>query len=95
MRLGPGSVSAAAPVSPSRWPWLGHRVLTAWFAVTLALCLGLLSLAAVAEMRVECRDGPVYRSTNDGLRATNDDRSRTVGPPRRQCGLAWRSWLPA
>ena len=56
MPIGARSVSVPS-LAAAKWPWLGHQVLTAWFVVMLAVCLGLLSFAAVRE--IECRDEPI------------------------------------
>jgi hypothetical protein len=63
-----------------------------WFLVALALYLGILAFAAVAEIAVECRDTPAYILTIDGayLLTVNGDRIRRVGQSRKECRLVWR-----
>jgi len=48
--------------------WLGHRVLSAWIVTVLALFLGLLSVALVAELANQCRDEPSYLLSIGGSR---------------------------
>ncbi|THD52697.1 MAG: hypothetical protein E8A46_12435 [Bradyrhizobium sp.] len=47
------------------WPWLGQKILAAWLVMMLALCLGVLSFAAVREMTVDCRRQPNYILTTE------------------------------
>jgi hypothetical protein len=42
----------------TRWPWL-NRIFAAWLVLMLALRLGVLSFAAVAEVSVDCRREPI------------------------------------
>jgi hypothetical protein len=55
VRAGTGWVRAKA--LPARWLWLDglHR---AWLITTLLLILGVLTLAAVRELSIECRREP-------------------------------------
>jgi hypothetical protein len=63
-----------------------------WLLVALALYLGILAFAAVAEIAVECRDAPAYIGTTNGgyVRTVNGDRLRMVGQSRSECRLVWR-----
>jgi len=44
----------AKALAASSWPWL-NRILRAWLSAVLALCLGILTFAAVREMTIERR----------------------------------------
>jgi hypothetical protein len=86
--IGVRSVCALA-LAATRWPWL-NQILAAWLVVMLALCLGLLSFAAVREMTIECRREPIYLTTERGDRLTLDDGTTylVAEQKRRQCQLA-------
>jgi hypothetical protein len=75
-----------------KWPWLDRMIDASWFLMVLALYLGILALAAVAEIAVECRDATGYVRTTDGgyVRTVDGGRLRTVGQSRRECRLVWR-----
>jgi hypothetical protein len=63
---------------------LNHR--RAWVTLMLALFLGLLSLAAVREPKVQCQ--PEYLLADDGItRLTADDGVRRLTTGRQQCQL--------
>lgn len=66
-------VVVAAPTV--QWPWLSGRVAVAWSVTMLALFLGLLSIAVVSELSIDCRDEPVYLLTASGDRLMLEDGS--------------------
>jgi hypothetical protein len=47
------------------WPWL-NRIWSAWLLTMLLLVLGVLTLAAVRELSIECRREPNYLLTEKG-----------------------------
>jgi hypothetical protein len=57
----------ARALAATRWPWL-NQILAAWLTVMLALCLGILSFAAIRETTIECRREPSYLLTEKGDR---------------------------
>jgi hypothetical protein len=59
---------------PAKWPWLG-RIITARRLLALALFLGVLALAAVATLDIECRDPKSYVLTVSGNRILKVDGS--------------------
>jgi len=67
-----------------------HR--RALIGLLLAMFLGLLSLAAVREMRVECRD--VYLTDDFGRTLLSDDGQRLQPDQNRQCRLNDGAWVP-
>jgi len=86
------SQSTTVTQPTASWPWLG-RVLRAWFVTMLALFLGLLSLALVAEIVNDCRDEPRYLLTEDGSPLMLEDGSGYLlleGPQDRACPLRFR-----
>jgi hypothetical protein len=87
MRKMKPAAATLLPHAPTRWSWL-HQMPAAW--LLLALYLGLLSLAAVREMTVKCRDEPIYLTTERGDRLTLDDGTSylVADQKRRQCQLA-------
>jgi hypothetical protein len=74
--------------APTRWPWL-NQILAACLVVMVALFLGFLSLAAVREMTVKCRDEPIYITTVNGDRLTLEDGTTflVAEQKRRECRL--------
>jgi hypothetical protein len=73
----------AIAVPPVGAPVVRRRV---WVTLMLALLLGLLSLAAVREMKVEC--GPEYLTANDGATLlTADDGVPLLTTGRQRCQL--------
>jgi hypothetical protein len=77
------SVTHASPyVQPHRWLPSASAF---WVAIMLALCLGILSLSAVAQ--IECRDITDHLLLEDGrsFLLTEDGRPIDVGPARRSC----------
>jgi hypothetical protein len=86
MRKMKPAAATLPPHAPTRWPWL-NQMLAAWL---LALYLGLLSLAAVREMTVKCRDEPIYITTVNGDRLTLEDGTTylVAEQKRWQCQLA-------
>jgi hypothetical protein len=79
--------AVAATTAP--WPWLSRRVAIAWSVTMLALFLGLLSIAAVSELSIDCRDEPVYLLTEGGDRLMLADGSGFLltTEKRRTCRL--------
>jgi hypothetical protein len=62
-----------------------------WVALAIAIFLGLLSLAAVQSISVECRD--VYLITEDGRYITTEAGVRlTTG--QRECRSSWHGLPP-
>ena len=57
----------------ARWPWLTELRVAG--LLMLLLYFGILSFAAVREMTVECRDEPIYLTTERGDRLTTEDGS--------------------
>jgi hypothetical protein len=81
------SVGVKAPAS---WPWLNPKIRAAWLAAMVALFLGILSVAAVAEMSKACGREPIYRSTSDGaVRGTGQGGARVVSGKRLECRTAF------
>jgi len=73
----------AIAVPPFGAPVVRRRV---WVTLMLALLLGLLSLAAVREMKVEC--GPEYLTADDGATLlTADDGVPLLTTGRQRCQL--------
>ena len=60
-----------------------------WFALMLALFFGLLSLALVREIRVDCRSEAILLTDDQGRLLTADDGTTllTADDKRRQCQL--------
>jgi hypothetical protein len=80
----------AKALAAVRWPWL-HRIFAAWLIVMLALSLGVLSIAAVRDMTVECRREPSYLLTEKGDRITLESGGYLLLEEKRlRCRLAWR-----
>jgi len=80
------SVLVSAPTT--QWPWLSRGQT---YAACLVLALGLLSLAAVAEMTDECRDEPIYLTTDKGNLLTSEAGTFLVADQeQRRCRLAFR-----
>ena len=79
----------AKAVAATEWPWL-NRVLAAWLLAMHALCLGVLSFAAVREMTIDCRREPAYATTVNGDPITLvDGISRLeLAQKRLQCRIA-------
>jgi hypothetical protein len=86
--IGDRSARAKA-LAATRWPWL-NRILGAWLVVMLALCLGILSFAAVREMTIECRREPGYVTTVEGdpIRLVDGISRLELAQKRLRCRLA-------
>jgi len=80
--------SAGVSSTAAKWPWL-DQMLAAWRLLVLALFLGM-SLAAVMEMKIECRDEPDCVRLESGGRLLLEDGVSCllrVEQKRRQCEL--------
>jgi hypothetical protein len=73
--------------APTNWPWLNPMV-AAWL---LAIFLGLISLAAVREMAVGCRDEPIGLALENGGCLMLEDGSGCLAleQKRRQCRVVF------
>src|SRR5260370_5148011 len=71
------------------WPWL-NQIVASWLKVMLALCVGVLSFAAIRETSIECRSEPIYLTTEKGDRLTLEDGTTylVAEQKRLQCRLA-------
>jgi hypothetical protein len=82
-------VIRAKALAATRWPWL-NQILAAWFLTMLALCLGILTFAAVREMTIECRSEPGYVTTVNGdpVRLVDGISRLELAQKRLRCRLA-------
>jgi hypothetical protein len=66
--------------------WL-DRIIGAWLALMFALYL---YLSLVAALKIDCRDEPIYLTTDSGDRLTLDDKTTflVADQKRRECRLA-------
>jgi hypothetical protein len=89
IRIEAASVRAKA-LATAKWSWL-NRILGAWLLAMLALCLSILTFAAVREMSIECRREPSYlRTTERGdCLALEDGGCLLIEEKRLQCRFAW------
>jgi len=91
IRIDPVSSERAKALAPAKWPWL-NQILGAWLLTMLALCLGILTFAAVREMSIECRREPSRLLTTergDCLALEDGGGCLLIEEKRLQCRFAW------
>ena len=91
IRVDTASSVRAKALAPAKWPWL-NLILSAWLLAMLALCLGILTFAAVREMSIECRHEPSRLLTTergDCLALEDGDGCLLIEEKRLKCRLAW------
>ena len=82
-------MSVAAPPSRPRYAWEWLALLHArWITLVLALLIGLLSLTAVQEMKVECRSQNQILTSESGVPLTSETgRTLVTDDEGQQCQL--------